>query len=53
MAHDVKSQLTTLLQQALASVAPTATETPIQLERPRDPTHGDWSTNLAMQLARR
>ncbi len=52
MAHDVKSQLTTLLQQALASVAPTATETPIQLERPRDPTHGDWSTNLAMQLAK-
>ncbi|QRM17921.1 arginine--tRNA ligase [Dechloromonas sp. TW-R-39-2] len=52
MAHDVKSQLTTLLQQALASVAPTATETPIHLERPRDPTHGDFATNLAMQLAK-
>ncbi|UCV03374.1 arginine--tRNA ligase [Dechloromonas denitrificans] len=52
MAHDVKSQLTTLLQQALASVAPTATDTPIQLERPRDPTHGDFATNLAMQLAK-
>lgn len=23
------------------------------LERPRDPSHGDWATNLAMQLARR
>lgn len=23
-----------------------------QLERPRDPAHGDWSTNLAMTLAR-
>ncbi len=23
------------------------------LERPRDPTHGDLATNLAMQLARR
>ena len=52
MAHDVKSQLTTLLQQALNSVAPDATETPIQLERPRDATHGDFATNLAMQLAK-
>ena len=52
MAHDVKSQLTALLQQALASVAPSATDTPIQLERPRDPTHGDFATNLAMQLAK-
>jgi arginyl-tRNA synthetase len=52
MAHDVKSQLTALLQQALASVAPTAADTPIHLERPRDPTHGDFATNLAMQLAK-
>ena len=52
MAQDVKTQLTALLQQALASVAPTATETPIHLERPRDPTHGDFATNLAMQLAK-
>ncbi|MBL8420105.1 MAG: arginine--tRNA ligase [Dechloromonas sp.] len=52
MPHDVKSRLTELLQQALASVAPTATDTPIHLERPRDPTHGDFATNLAMQLAK-
>ncbi len=52
MAHDVKSQLTTLLQKALDSVAPGATDTPIHLERPRDPTHGDFATNLAMQLAK-
>ena len=52
MAQDVKTQLTALLQQALASVAPTAADTPIQLERPRDPTHGDFATNLAMQLAK-
>jgi arginyl-tRNA synthetase len=52
MAQDVKTQLSALLQQALASVAPTATETPIHLERPRDPTHGDFATNLAMQLAK-
>ena len=52
MAQDVKTQLTALLQQALASVAPAAADTPIQLERPRDPSHGDFATNLAMQLAR-
>ena len=52
MAQDVKTQLTALLQQALNSVAPTATDTPIHLERPRDPSHGDFATNLAMQLAR-
>ena len=52
MAQDVKNQLTALLQQALASVAPTATATPIHLERPRDPSHGDFATNLAMLLAK-
>ena len=52
MALDVKSQLTALLQQALDSVAPDASATPIHLERPRDPTHGDFATNLAMQLAK-
>jgi arginyl-tRNA synthetase len=52
MPLDVKTQLTALLQQALASVAPTAADTPIQLERPRDPSHGDFATNLAMQLAK-
>jgi arginyl-tRNA synthetase len=52
MPLDVKTQLTNLLQQALTSVAPTAADTPIHLERPRDPTHGDFATNLAMQLAK-
>ena len=52
MAQDVKTQLAELLKQALASVAPSATDTPIHLERPRDPSHGDFATNLAMQLAK-
>ncbi|HEX6734216.1 MAG TPA: arginine--tRNA ligase, partial [Azonexus sp.] len=52
MAHDVKSQLTTLIRQALASVAPDAADLPIHLERPRDASHGDFATNLAMQLAK-
>lgn len=49
---DAKARLSALLQQALSSVAPDAADTPIHLERPRDPTHGDFATNLAMQLAR-
>jgi len=52
MAHDVKSQLTTLIRRALASVAPDSADLPIHLERPRDPAHGDFATNLAMQLAK-
>ncbi len=52
MAQDVKSQLTALLQQALASVAPESASAAIHLERPRDPTHGDFASNLAMQLAK-
>ncbi|MDD2743843.1 MAG: arginine--tRNA ligase [Rhodocyclaceae bacterium] len=52
MAKDVKSQLTSLLQQALERIAPDAGDTPIHLERPRDPSHGDYATNLAMQLAK-
>lgn len=52
MAQDVKNELVDLLRQALASVAPTAIDTPIQLERPRDPSHGDFASNLAMLLAK-
>ena len=52
MSLDVKTQLTALIQQALASVAPAAADTPILLERPRDAAHGDFASNLAMQLAR-
>ena len=25
----------------------------VKLERPRDPKHGDWATNIAMQLAKK
>lgn len=44
-----------LLREALAAVAAElgAADVEFTLERPRDPSHGDLSTNLAMQLARR
>ena len=48
---DIKAHLADLLRAALTSVAP-GTDAEIHLERPRDPTHGDFATNLAMQLAR-
>jgi arginyl-tRNA synthetase len=48
---DIKTHLADLLRAALASVAP-GTEVEIHLERPRDATHGDFASNLAMQLAR-
>jgi arginyl-tRNA synthetase len=52
MAQDLRTHLTELLRAALQSVAPAQSEIEIQLERPRDPSHGDFATNLAMQLAR-
>ncbi|MDR2625639.1 MAG: arginine--tRNA ligase [Zoogloeaceae bacterium] len=50
--HDPRTELATLLRHALASVAPDAADTPILLERPREARHGDFASNLAMQLAR-
>ena len=49
---DAKTHLTRRFQEALRKVAPEAADTEIHLERPRDPTHGDLATNVAMQLAR-
>ncbi|MEO8144813.1 MAG: arginine--tRNA ligase [Betaproteobacteria bacterium] len=49
---DAKTHLTELFQDALKDVAPEAAGTEIHFERPRDPTHGDLATNIAMQLAR-
>lgn len=52
MTFDSREHLTGLLQAALASVAPDHAETPIHLERPKQADHGDFATNLPMQLAR-
>lgn len=48
---DIKSHLVDLLRAALASVAPGQTAE-IHLERPRDASHGDFASNLALQIAR-
>ncbi len=52
MSTEVRAHLTDLLARALATVAPSESATSITLERPRDPGHGDYATNLALQLAR-
>lgn len=51
MSLDPKAHLAELLSTALASVAP-GSSADIQLERPRDASHGDFASNLALQLAR-
>ena len=48
-----KQQLTLLLQDALvALLADSGIQPVIFLERPRDPSHGDISCNVAMQIAK-
>ncbi len=49
---DAKSAIAELFTAALKTVAPDATATTITLERPKQSQHGDYSCNLAMQLAK-
>jgi arginyl-tRNA synthetase len=52
MSTDPRTLLTELIRAALKSVAPEYADAPIVLERPRQAGHGDFATNIAMQLAR-
>lgn len=55
MTVDPKSHLAELLGLALASVAPEVQQAgamEIQLERPKQASHGDFASNLALQLAK-
>ena len=52
MNQDIKTHLSDLMRAALISIAPEQVGTPIILERPKQAAHGDFSCNLAMQLAR-
>jgi arginyl-tRNA synthetase len=53
MQDDAKTLIVRELRAALTRLAPDATDVEVLLERPRDPSHGDFASNLAMQLARR
>src|SRR6266705_1167125 len=52
MSAEIKSHITELLTRALAKVAPQQPGTLISLERPKQAQHGDFSSPIAMQLAR-
>jgi len=52
MATDTRSELTALLRAALESVAPESRDAVILLERPKQAAHGDFASNLALQLAK-
>jgi arginyl-tRNA synthetase len=48
---DLKAHLAALFVQALERVAP-GVPAPVALERPRQPEHGDFACNLALQMAK-
>ena len=52
MAADAKAAIEQALRKALQSEAPQFADTPIVLERPKQAEHGDFSSNVALQLAK-
>ena len=52
MASDPKATIEAALREALQREAPEYADTPITLERPKQAGHGDFSSNVALQLAR-
>ena len=49
---DPKEEFRRVLEQGLRAVAPEAAGLEIHIERPKNPEHGDLSSNVAMQLAK-
>src|SRR5258708_18299528 len=50
---DSKTRLALLVREAVRAAFPAAGEIASELDRPKNPEHGDLTTNVAMQLARR
>jgi arginyl-tRNA synthetase len=51
---DPRAAITAAVERALAELNATANgPVEVWLERPRDPSHGDWATNVALALAKR
>jgi len=49
---DPKARLATLVEQAVRAAFPEAPATAVDLDRPKNRDHGDFATNVALQLAR-
>jgi arginyl-tRNA synthetase len=52
MATDPKTEIEKALRKALEQEAPAFADVPILLERPKQAGHGDFSSNVALQLAK-
>ncbi len=52
-AADPKARLADLVLQAVRTAFPDAGELTVDLERPKNADHGDFATNVALQLAKR
>jgi arginyl-tRNA synthetase len=52
MATDPKAEIEKALREALAHEAPQFADMPIVLERPKQAGHGDYSSNVALQLGK-
>ena len=50
---DSKQRLASLVQDAVRRAFPEAADVAVDLERPKNPAHGDFATNVALQLAKR
>src|SRR5690348_8511349 len=50
---DSKERLASLVQDAVRRAFPDAADVAVDLERPKNPSHGDFATNVALQLAKR
>ena len=51
--NDPKTELETALAAAVRSVAPAHADTPLVVERPKQASHGDYASNVALVLAKR
>ena len=50
---DSKERLASLVRDAVLKAFPEANDLAVDLERPKNPAHGDFATNIALQLAKR
>ena len=49
---DSKARLAGLVQEAVRAAFPEASSATVELDRPKSREHGDFATNVALQLAR-
>jgi arginyl-tRNA synthetase len=52
MAADPKTEIEAAVRKALEKVAPAHSKMPLVFERPKQSSHGDFSLNIALQLAK-